>query len=47
MHSTLVRRRSTILARLDALLELFGPAWHAALHADLSNKTPLKLLASG
>src|SRR4029079_8449467 len=29
LHSTLVKRRSTSLARLDALLELLGPAWHA------------------
>jgi hypothetical protein len=28
-------------------LELLGPAWHAALRADLSNKTPLKFLAAG
>jgi transposase len=47
LHSTLVHRRSTALARLDALLELLGPAWHVALRADLSNKTPLKFLAAG
>jgi transposase len=47
MHSTLIHRRSTALARLDALLELLGPAWHAALSADLANKTPLKFLAAG
>ena len=33
------------LARLDALLEILGPAWHAALGADLANKTPLRFLA--
>lgn len=47
LHSTLVHRRNTALARLDALLELLGPAWHEALRADLSNKTPLKFLAAG
>jgi transposase len=47
LHSTLTHRRSTALARLDALLEILGPAWHAALSADLANKTPLKLLAAG
>lgn len=47
LHSTLVKRRTTSLARLDALLEILGPDWHAALSADLSNKTPLKFLAAG
>ncbi len=47
LHSTLVKRRPTSLARLDALLEILGPDWHAALSADLANKTPLKFLAAG
>jgi hypothetical protein len=47
MHSTLVKRRTTSLARLDALLEILGPDWHAAFCADLSNKTPLQFLAAG
>jgi hypothetical protein len=47
LHSTLTHHRSTALARLDALLEILDPAWHAALSADLANKTPLKLLAAG
>ena len=37
LHSTLVLRRSTILTRLDALLEILGPAWHAALGSSLAN----------
>ena len=45
MRQTLVKRRSTSLARLDALLEILGPAWLAALGADLANKTPLRFLA--
>jgi transposase-like protein len=32
--------------RLDALLEILGPAWHAAIGADLANRTPLKFLAA-
>jgi hypothetical protein len=32
---------------LDALLEVLGPDWHAALRGDLANKTPLKFLAAG
>jgi transposase len=47
MHSSLVKRRTTSLARLDALLEILGPGWLAALRGDLSNKTPLKFLAAG
>lgn len=47
MHSTLVKRRTTSLARLDALLEILGPHWHAAFAADLTNKTPLQFLAAG
>lgn len=47
MHSTLVKRRTTSLARLDALLEVLSPDWHAALRGDLAKKTPLKLLAAG
>ena len=47
MHSTLVKRRTTSIARLDALLEILGPDWHAAFSADLTNKTPLQFLAAG
>lgn len=47
LHSTLVKRRTTSLARLDALLELLGPDWHSALSGDLGNKTPLRFLAAG
>jgi transposase len=47
MHSTLVKRRTTSLARLDALLEILGPGWHAALRGDLANKTPLQFVAAG
>ncbi|WIX86861.1 IS110 family transposase [Amycolatopsis sp. DG1A-15b] len=45
LRSNLVKRRTSVLARLDALLELLGPSWHAALGADLANKTPLRFLA--
>jgi transposase len=47
LHSTLVKRRAPCLARLDALLEILGPDWHAAFGADLANKTPLRFLAAG
>lgn len=47
LRGSLVKRRSTILARLDSYLELLGPAWHAAFSGDLANMTPLRLLAAG
>jgi transposase len=47
MRQTLVKRRTTSLARLDALLEILGPGWLAAFGADLANKTPLRFLAAG
>jgi transposase len=47
LHSTLTTRRSTSLARIDALLEILGPDWHAAFRGDLANKTPLRFLAAG
>src|SRR4051794_27718974 len=47
LHSTLVKRRTTSLARLDALLEILGPEWHAAFGTHRNNKTPLRFLAAG
>jgi transposase len=47
LHSTLVKRRTTSLARLDALLEILGPDWHAAFDGVLGNNTPLRFLAAG
>jgi transposase len=44
IRSGLVRRRTTSMARLDALLEIMGPAWVAALGSDLS-LTALRFLA--
>jgi transposase len=47
LRASLVKRRSAILARLDAYLELLGPAWLAALGGDLALNTPLRFLAAG
>jgi transposase len=47
LHSTLVRRRSQALARLDALLEIMGPGWHPALGSDLAAMTVLRFLSAG
>ncbi|MFI9433270.1 MULTISPECIES: transposase [Streptosporangium] len=46
LRSTLVRRRTATLARLDALLEILGPGWHAALGRP-GQQDPLKFLAAG
>jgi transposase len=47
LHSTLVKRRTTSLARLDALLEILGPDWHAAFGTHLGYNTSLRFLAAG
>ena len=47
LRASLVKRRNSILTRLDSYLELLGPAWHAAFGGDLANNTPLRFLAAG
>ena len=47
LRAWLVKRRNTVLSRLDSYLELLGPAWHAAFGGDLANNTPLRFLAAG
>lgn len=44
IRSGLVHRRTRSMARLDALLEITGPAWIAALGSDM-NLTALRFLA--
>lgn len=44
IRSGLVHRRTTSMARLDALLEIMGPAWTAALGSDMC-LTALRFLA--
>ncbi len=44
IRSGLVHRRTTSMARLDALLEILGPAWVAAIGSDMS-LTALRFLA--
>jgi len=45
LRSNLVRRRTAGLHRLDALLEILGPAWTAVLHSAM-DKTALRFLAA-
>ena len=47
LHSTLTHRRTQSLARLDALLEILGPAWHTAIGGELGSRTVLTFLAAG
>ncbi len=47
LRASLVKRRNTLLARLDSYLELLGPAWHAAFSGDLATNTALRFLAAG
>ncbi len=47
LRASLVKRRSKVLGRLDALLEILGPGWHDAFGGDLANRTPLRFLAAG
>jgi transposase len=43
LRSSMVHRRSTCMQRLDALLELLGPAWVAAIGSDMT-KTAFRFL---
>jgi transposase len=47
LRSSLVKRRSMIIARIDCYLELLGPGWHSCFKADLVRNTSLQLLAAG
>lgn len=47
IRSSLVRNRTTHLARIDAQLEILGPDWFAALGGDLARTTALRFLAAG
>jgi transposase len=44
IRSSLVHRRTTEMARLDALLEIMGPAWVDAIGSDMT-QTAFKFLA--
>jgi len=47
MRSSLVKRRSAVIARIDALLEVLSPAWYSAFDGKLDQLTPLRFLAAG
>lgn len=47
LRASLVKRRTVVIARLDAYLELMSPAWHGVFGAHTSSNTPLRFLAAG
>jgi transposase len=47
LRSSLVKRRSDSVARIDSLLEILGPRWYSAMDGKLAHITPLRVLAAG
>ena len=47
LRASLVKRRTMVVSRLDAYLELMSPAWHGVFGAHTSSNTPLRFLAAG
>jgi transposase len=45
LRSSLVKRRSEVFGRIDALLEIMGPQWHLAL--DVTKRSSLRFCAAG
>lgn len=47
LRSSLVKRRSKVIGRIDALLEILGPDWHEALDGNLARTSALQFCAAG
>ena len=47
MRSSLVKRRSESIGRIDALLEILGPDWHQAFEGKLTRTSALQFCAAG
>lgn len=47
LRSSLVKRRTEIVSRIDAYLEILSPAWHRAFEGDLTKKSSLRFCAAG
>ena len=47
LRSSLVKRRSKVICRIDALLEILGPEWHRALSGGLTKRSFLRFCAVG
>ena len=47
LRSSLVKRRSKVVGRIDALLEVLGPQWYCAFDGKIDQLTPLRFLAAG
>jgi transposase len=46
LRSSLVKRRTEIVHRIDALLEILGPHWYSAFDGKIDQLTPLRFLAA-
>jgi transposase len=47
LRSSLVKRRTEVVNRIDALLEILGPQWYSAFDGKIDQLTPLRFLAAG
>ena len=47
LRSSLVKRRSEVICRIDALLEILSPEWHRSIGGRLTKRSFLKFCAAG
>jgi len=47
LRSSLVKRRSEVICRIDALLEILSPEWHQAISGGLTKRSFLRFCAAG
>ena len=47
LRTSLVKRRTEVVNRIDSLLELLGPQWYSAFDTKIDQLTPLRFLAAG
>jgi transposase len=47
LRSSLVKRRSEVICRIDALLEILSPEWHGAMSGGLTKRSFLRFCAAG
>ena len=47
LRTSLVKRRTEVVNRIDSLLEVLGPQWYSAFDGKIDQLTPLHFLAAG
>ena len=47
LRSSLVKRRSEVICRIDVLLEILSPEWHQAVSGGLTKRSFLRFCAAG